>query len=107
MVDFHPRSQPSYRWTTINLISQQNADRVYFACFGVPEEMQDSLRAALSAGHRVLRPDDPSSLLVAFLHEVVLSYDVSVWQLRDHVRDIEKVGFEDVGSSLCYILYLE
>ncbi|KIW67624.1 hypothetical protein, variant [Phialophora macrospora] len=60
-------------------------------CFETPSIFQNNLRQALSATVRTKLLTDPmAALQCLIIGEVVKLYDVSIWTLRNQIRDIEK-----------------
>lgn len=59
-------------------------------CVDTPEELQQGLKTILQK--QPLNFGDPLSMHVPLIDRIIELYDISVWRLRDPIRQIEKVS---------------
>jgi hypothetical protein len=87
------QNQDDYQWYEMgfHLCVRPGGVAVAF-CFETPSIFQENLRQALSATVRAKAQEDGMAALQCLIvEEVVKLYDVSIWTLRNEIRDIEKV----------------
>lgn len=78
--------------------AQSNGSAVAF-CINTPKMFRGNLIDTMNSGKCEIAEDAVSLLQNMILSEVVKLYDASVWTIRDHVRELEKVNSPAVPST--------
>lgn len=60
-------------------------------CFGTPISLQDQVWATLTSSDGDRWSYDPYSIHTVIIEAILVLYDLSVWSLRDMIRDVEMV----------------
>lgn len=80
-----------YKWHEIGVFTRWDSPGCCrILCVDAPEALRHSLKASL-AQMSTLELKDPFCMHVPLIDEIVKLYDQSVWQVRNAVREIEKV----------------
>lgn len=90
-----PHTKYEYHWYEMSFYIYSLPDNACVAfCFQLPRVLQDRLCEEVTAAVRHGQPEDMMALLQSLIiAEVSKLYDESIWTLRDHIREIEKVKF--------------
>ena len=82
-----------WTWYEMGFVVHWKApNSVSILCFDLPEQLQTSLRSALSQRTEDIDLTNPYTILSVILDELIPLYDDSVWSLRNHVCKVESVG---------------
>ena len=81
-----------YIWFEMGFFTRWDyPDRCTVLCIDTPFDMPEKLKSRLLREQSLLNFCDPFAMHVPLIDQIILLYDVSVWRVRDPVRDIEKV----------------
>ena len=91
-----------YKWFEMSYFTRwDNKDICQVLCVDTPSDFPAELRKLLQKQTRPLDFRDPFAMHSALVDQMIVYYDVSVWRVRDPVRDIEKVSI--LVSNSVYI----
>ncbi|KAK0711790.1 hypothetical protein B0H67DRAFT_602492 [Lasiosphaeris hirsuta] len=80
-----------YRWYEISVFSRWESNKkCQVLCVDVPFDIRDELRKALMKRTEPLNFSDPFAMHAALWDRITVYYDISVWRVRDPVRQLEK-----------------
>lgn len=100
--EFAPPGGEPYVWSEMGFFTRWDAPgRCRVLCVDTPRFLQTELLIALNkqlpaAIAATLR--DPLALHRPLIEQVLVLYDISVWRIRDQVRQIEKVPLPLINS---------
>jgi hypothetical protein len=86
---------PEYKWYEMSFFTRWDSNghgRVL--CIDTPDDMPEALKRSLESGggnSPELNPQDPYFLHIPVIDQVLLQYTISVWRVRNPIRNIEKV----------------
>ncbi|KAF2809136.1 uncharacterized protein BDZ99DRAFT_463941 [Mytilinidion resinicola] len=83
-------NMPGYTWHEMTFFSCWNPTRSFILCIGIPPSFQIALQNTLLQMWPGIPPSEPYSLHVPLVETIVAMQELSVWSVRDVVRDIEK-----------------
>lgn len=80
-----------YIWFEMGFFTRWDyPDRCTVLCIDTPFDTPEKLKSRLLR-ESLLNFCDPFAMHIPLIDQIILLYDVSVWRVRDPVRDIEKV----------------
>jgi hypothetical protein len=82
-----------YTWFEMGIFTRwDDGEKCKVLCVDTPYDLPEKLKAALEK--RPTPPDfqDPFAMHADLLDQIIVYYDISVWRVRDPVRNIEKVS---------------
>lgn len=90
-LDEKGNKKKSYIWHEMTFFTRWTPGSCIMLCINTPKDMQQKLEALLANDSTALDLDDPFSMYIPVLDEIVKLYETSVWAVRDVLRPIEKV----------------
>lgn len=89
----------SYKWHEMTFLCRWDAQCSVTLCIGVDVAFQNHLQQALHNIWPEVQASRNFSLLIPLAEAIVTMYDISVWSIRDIVRQAEKVSTSEVRMS--------
>lgn len=81
-----------YTWYEMGFFARWSfPNQCRILCIETPRYLQSELRVALEK-QSTLNFKDPFAMLRHLIDQILVLYDISVWRVRDPVREIEKVS---------------
>jgi hypothetical protein len=85
----------SYMWFEMGFFTRWDSpDECKVLCTNTPKELPSELQIALGKQPSLLDFKDPFAMHLPLIDQIILLYEVSVWRVRDPVRQIEKVSLD-------------
>lgn len=89
--EYVPEGSKDYRWFEMGIFTRWDyPDQCRILCVDIPPDLHSGLKETLPK-HSALDFKDPFIMQRYLIDRLIAFYDLSVWRLRDSVREIEKV----------------
>jgi hypothetical protein len=89
----YTQASKSYIWYEMGFFTRWDyPGHCRVLCIDTPEKLQSGLKTVLGKQSPPLELRDPFAMHVPLIDQIILLYDISVWRVRDPVREFEKVS---------------
>jgi hypothetical protein len=84
-----------YTWFEMGIFTRwDDGGKCKVLCVDTPNDLPEKLKAALEKRPSYLNFGDPFAMHTDLLDQIIVYYDISVWRVRDPVREREKVSVQ-------------
>jgi hypothetical protein len=84
--------EEKYTWYEMGYFTFWKGNTCRVLCVDTPRDLPENLEKALEPRSPSLEFGDPFAMHTELLDQIVLYYEISVWRVRDPVRNLEKVS---------------
>jgi hypothetical protein len=85
--------EKGYRWFEMGIFTRwDDGAKCKVLCVDTPYDLPKKLKAALENRLPGLNFGDPFAMHADLLDQIIVYYEISVWRVRDPVRNLEKVS---------------
>jgi hypothetical protein len=82
-----------YKWYEMSFFSRwDDSGTCQILCVDTPSDFREQLQKLLEKQDQPLNFSDPFAMHVSLVDQIIVYVDISVWRVRDPVRQLEKVG---------------
>jgi hypothetical protein len=68
-------------------------------CLDTPDSFREQLKLTMGCEQEALDFNDPFALHIPLIDQIIAFYDRSVWNIRDLIRQVEKVSQHYVSAN--------
>ena len=89
----YAKNEKGYKWYEMSFFSHWNdSGTCQILCVDTPFDFRDQLQKLLEKQDQPLNFSDPFTMHTSLVDQIIVYADISVWRVRDPVRQLEKVG---------------
>ena len=89
--------EKEYKWYEMGIFTRWDESddgvKCKVLCVDTPFDLPERLKVALENRPYDLNFEDPFAMYADLLDQIIVYYEISVWRVRDPVRNLEKVSF--------------